>query len=164
MLATEKTTPLQPLLVLAAETRTPAALDVVGERTLVKVSGADTNGQFAIFHLTVPPMSGPPLHSHTREEEWFYILNGEITYEIDGKRAMAGPGACVLAPRGTIHAFQNFGTTTAHLLVMVVPAGVDRFFEELSASTPAGELPDPAFLGGLAQQYGIAILGPPLAA
>ena len=90
-------------------------------------------------------------------------LPDEITYEVDGRRMVAGPGASAFAPRGTNHAFQNFGTTTAHLLVMVVPAGLDRFFEELSAGTLAGQLPDMAFLNNLAQQYGITILGPPLA-
>jgi hypothetical protein len=56
------------------EGRTPAPLNVVGEETLVKVSPADSGGALAAFHLVAPPMSGPPRHVHSREDEWFYVL------------------------------------------------------------------------------------------
>jgi quercetin dioxygenase-like cupin family protein len=65
------------------------ALDILGEEVLVKLTNTDTNGAAAVFHLTVPPMSGPPLHRHSREDEWFYVLDGEITAEIDGQKTVA---------------------------------------------------------------------------
>ena len=55
------------------EGRTASPLNIVGEETLVKVSPEDSGGQLAFFHLTVPPMSGPPLHRHSREDELFYV-------------------------------------------------------------------------------------------
>jgi uncharacterized cupin superfamily protein len=59
---------------------------------LVKLTNADTNGAAAIFYQTAPPMSGPRLHRHSREDEWFYVLDGEITVEIDGQRTILHPG------------------------------------------------------------------------
>jgi mannose-6-phosphate isomerase-like protein (cupin superfamily) len=119
---------------LAAEQgRTREPLDILGEEVLVKLTNADTNGAAAVFHLTVPPMSGPPLHCHSREDEWFYVLEGEITAEIDGRRTILNRGGCAFTPIGTVHTFQNFGTATAHILVMVTPGGFHQFFEELSS-------------------------------
>jgi quercetin dioxygenase-like cupin family protein len=72
----------------AHEGRTPEPLDILGVQTLVKLTNADTNGAAAVFHQTVPQRSRPPLHRHSREDEWFYVLDGEITVEIDGERAV----------------------------------------------------------------------------
>jgi quercetin dioxygenase-like cupin family protein len=82
-------------------------LDVLGEPGLVKLAGADTGGAVAVVHLTVPKLSGPPLHRHSREDEWFYVPNGELTWEVDGQRFTGGAGASAFAPRGTAHAFQT---------------------------------------------------------
>src|SRR6516164_11225019 len=112
--------------------RTAEPLDILGQEVLVKLTNADTNGATAIFHLTVPRLSGPPLHRHSREDEWFYVLDGEITVEVDGQCYIASAGSSAFAPRGTAHAFQNFREEAAHLLVMVTPAGVDKFFEEVT--------------------------------
>src|SRR5713226_7737723 len=83
-------------------------LDVLGEPGLVKLAGADTDNAVAIVHLTVPKLAGPPLHRHSREDEWFYLLDGELTLEVDGERFTGGAGTSAFAPRGTAHAFQNF--------------------------------------------------------
>jgi uncharacterized cupin superfamily protein len=71
----------------------------------VKLTNTDSNGAAAVFHLTVPPMSGPPLHRHSREDEWLYVLGGEIIAEIDGQRVVLGAGGSAFAPRGTVHTF-----------------------------------------------------------
>ena len=78
-------------------------------------------------------MGGPPLHRHSREDEWFYILRGEITFEIDGKRIVLPAGGCAFAPRGTAHSFQNFSNTEAQILVLFTPGGFHHFFEKLSS-------------------------------
>src|SRR5215472_16256987 len=70
------------LVVGPLQGRTPSPLNAVGEDLLVKAAGADTMQQFAFFHLTVPNMSGPPLHVHTREDELFYVLDGELVFKI----------------------------------------------------------------------------------
>jgi Cupin domain len=73
----------------SSEGRTPQSLNILGAGILVKVADADTHGAVAIFHHIAPPLSGPPLRRHSREDEWFYVLNGEITTEIDGERCLA---------------------------------------------------------------------------
>ena len=137
-------------------------LDVLGEPGLVKLSGGDTNNAVAMVHLTVPKLSGPPLHRHSREDEWFYILDGEITCEVDGKRFTAGAGTSAFAPRGTAHAYQNFRDEAAHVLVMVTPAGLDQFFEDVTAQNKGLSQPDFARVEQLMQSYGMELLGPPL--
>jgi quercetin dioxygenase-like cupin family protein len=126
------------------------------------LANADTNGAAAVFHLTVPSMSGPPLHRHSREDEWFYVLEGEITAEIDGRRSVLNQGGSAFTPIGTVHAFQNFAATTAHMLVMVTPGGFNRFFEELSSLNKRLPAPDLVRSEQLMNKYGIELVGPPL--
>src|SRR5262245_52171294 len=83
-------------------------LSLMGQDIDVKVSTDETTGNFAVGYLTAAPMSGPPLHMHTREDEWFYILKGEFTFQVGEKRITAGPGTSVFAPRNIPHTFQNF--------------------------------------------------------
>lgn len=142
--------------------RTPMPLNIVMEEVLVKASGADTAGRFAFFHLTAPTMSGPPLHVHTKEDELFYVLEGELVFQVANERVTAGPGTTVFFPRGVVHTYQNFSQEPARLLIMVTPAGFDRFFEELSAGTAPGQLPDLEFFTNLLGKYGMTMVGPPL--
>jgi len=142
--------------------RTAEPLDILGEEVLVKLTDADTNGAAAIFHLTVPPMSGPPLHRHSREDEWFYVLQGRITAEINGQQVVLDAGGSGFASRGTVHTFQNFGDATAQMLVMVTPGGFNQFFEELSSLNQGLPAPDLVRTEQLMNAYGIELLGPPL--
>jgi quercetin dioxygenase-like cupin family protein len=148
----------------AHEGRTPAPLNIVGEETLVKVSAADADGQLAAFHLVAPPMSGPPRHVHTREDEWFYVLEGELVFELDGERHTVGAGGSVWLRRGVVHAYQNFTAGDARLLIVTTPGAFSEFFVELSAATPPGGMPPFEVLGALGEKYGITTLGPPMTA
>ena len=105
-------------------------------------------------------LSGPPLHRHSREDEWFYVLDGEIAVEVDRRRFTAGAGSSAFAPRGTAHTFQNFHNEAVHILVMVTPAGLDRFFEDLTAMNKGSSQPDFARVEQLTQSYGMELLGP----
>jgi quercetin dioxygenase-like cupin family protein len=151
------------LVVGPGEGRTKAPLNVVGERVLVKIAGADTNARVAFFDLAVPYMSGPPLHQHTREDEVFYVLDGVVTFQIDGKRTSAKAGTTVFAPRLTVHTYQNFDHHSARLLLWVSPAGLDRLFEEMSAAGSSAP-PNRALLEQQNAEHGVKIMGPPLSA
>ena len=153
---------LHTLMLGPQDHRSNEPLDVPGEPGLVKLDGGDTDNAVAVVHLTVPKLSGPPLHRHSREDEWFYVLDGEIVVQVDGQRFTAGAGSSAFAPRGTAHAFQNFRDETAHLLVMVTPAGLDRFFEDVTALNKGLSQPDFPRVEQLMQQYGMELLGPPL--
>lgn len=153
---------LKTLVLGPQDHRLREALDVLGEPGLVKLSGGDTNNAVAVVYLTVPKLAGPPLHRHSREDEWFYVLDGEITCEVDGKRFSAGAGTSAFAPRGTAHAYQNFRDEAAHVLVMVTPAGLDQFFEDVTAQNKGLCQPDFVQMERLMQSYGMELLGPPL--
>jgi quercetin dioxygenase-like cupin family protein len=155
-------TSLNAFVLTVREGRTLEALDILGQEVLVKLANADTDGAAAIFHLTVPPMSGPPMHRHSREDEWLYVLDSEIITETEGRRSVLHEGGSAFAPRGTAHTFQNFGTATAHMLVMVTPGGFHRFFEELSSLNRGLPAPDLVRSEWLMNKYGIELVGPPL--
>ncbi len=157
----EKRTPafvLQP-----QEGRTSRPLDVLGVPTLVKIAGSDVENRAAMFHLTVPTMAGPPLHRPHREDEWMYILEGEITIQIDAEQTLAGPGTMAFAARGTVHTFQNFQKTPARMLVVVTPAGLDNFFLDVAGANQGLAAPDFARTEQIMNSYGLDLMGPPLA-
>ncbi|MEP7241264.1 MAG: cupin domain-containing protein [Devosia sp.] len=136
---------------------------MVGEPTLVKVAAQDSGGAIALFHLTAPPMSGPPLHVHSREDEIFYVLEGELVFELDGVREVVGSGGTVYLQRGIPHRYQNFTDRDARLLIAVSPGGFHEFFVELSAATPVmGGMPPMDILQKIDARYGIRTMGPPL--
>ena len=137
---TTHTTSLHAFALVAGEGRTSQPLDFLDQKTLMKLTNSDTNGAAAILQQTVPPKSGPPLHRHSREDEWFYVLDGEITVEIDGERIVLQGGDSAFAPRGTAHTFRNFGDTTAQMLVLVVPGAFNQFFEGKCCKFRAGYL------------------------
>ncbi len=146
----------------AREGRTSEPLDILGQECLVKLANADTNGAAAVFHLDAPPMSGPPLHRHSREDEWLYVLDGEVTVEVDGRRSVLSAGGSTFAPRGTAHTFQIFGPAAARILVMVTPGGFDHFFRALSALNKPLPSPDFARSEQIMKEHGLEMLGPPL--
>jgi quercetin dioxygenase-like cupin family protein len=153
---------LKALVLGPQDYRSKEMLDILGQPAMVKLAGSDTNDAVAVVHVTAPKFSGPPLHRHSREDEWFYVLDGEITFEVDGKRSQTTTGCAAFAPRGTIHSFQNFSDTTAHMLVMVTPAGMERFFEDVTALNKGLSQPDFAATEKLMNTYGLELLGPPL--
>ena len=146
----------------ADEGRTPAPLNIVGETTLVKLAPEDCEGRYAVFHLEAPPMSGPPLHVHAREDEFFYVLEGELVFEIDGVSNVVRAGGSVGLLRGTPHRYQNFTQQNARLLIVTTPGDFANFFIELSGITPQGGLPSMEQLLSLDAKYGLTTLGPPL--
>jgi mannose-6-phosphate isomerase-like protein (cupin superfamily) len=155
---------LEAFVVDAGESRLGAPLYILGDSVSVKISSRDTGGAFAVMEAVAPPECGPPLHLHRTQDEWFYILEGNYIFEIDGLQVHAGPGATVFAPRGSRHTFQNIGSTPGRAILTVVPGGLDIFFEELSALVPPDTLPDPATLVPLFERHGLELVGPPLAA
>jgi quercetin dioxygenase-like cupin family protein len=146
----------------AGETRTAAPLNIVGETTHVLVRGEDSDGLLAFFHLDAPPMSGPPRHVHTREDELFHVIEGTLVFELDGVRQEVSAGGTVYLKRGVVHAYQNLTDRPARLLIATTPGAFSTFFEEMDAMTPAGGMPDFAALDQLHARYGITTMGPPI--
>src|SRR5262249_47740647 len=92
------------------QSRTPEPLNILGIETLVKLASGDTDGAALIFHHVVPPLTGTPVHRHSNEDEWFYVLDGKVTVEINRDRSVLQKGGSAFAPRSTAHAYKNFGS------------------------------------------------------
>ena len=119
----------------AAEGRTIA---VVGDVYRFLATGDDTNGKYAMWEAIVPPGGGPPPHVHSREEEGFYILEGEITLHVGDKRVVAMAGMFANMPVGTPHSFKNESNKPAKMLISVAPAGLEQMFFEFGVPLPEG--------------------------
>src|SRR4051812_12594113 len=104
---------------------------VVGDLYTILASGEDTGGAYALIHAELPPGGGPPPHVHHREDEAFYVLEGVLTFQADGRDLTGKPGTWITLPRGSRHSFRNTGLATARMLIVVSPAGLERFFAEV---------------------------------
>ena len=125
----------QPTLRAPAEGRTIA---VVGDVYRILATGDDTDGKYAMWEAIVPPGGGPPPHVHSREEEAFYILEGEITFHIGEERVVASAGMFANMPVGTQHSFKNESGKPAKMLISVAPAGLEKMFFEFGVPLPEG--------------------------
>lgn len=103
---------------------------VDGDAYTVKVGAEGTDGTLAFLEASIPPGSGPPLHVHTREDEAFYILSGELEIRGDDQRFVVGAGDFIFIPRGTAHCFKNLGVHVARMVFLYTPAGFEKFFLE----------------------------------
>jgi mannose-6-phosphate isomerase-like protein (cupin superfamily) len=83
-------------------------LDVLGEMLTIKVSGKDTGGTYAVIEEVSPPSGGPPLHLHHREDEAFYVLEGEYEIQCGDDKFIASPGTFVLAPNKIPHMVSKY--------------------------------------------------------
>ncbi|MGE0155126.1 MAG: cupin domain-containing protein [Reyranellaceae bacterium] len=130
------------------------ALAVLGAPMLIKSDGA-ANGVFVAEHI-VEPGQGVPLHVHERDEEMFYILEGELTLEDETGERRAGAGCFVSLPPGVPHAFRNAGAEDARFLVITCPGlAAAEMFRHLDR---AGS-PPPQEIGAIAAQYGVRMEG-----
>ncbi len=127
--------PSQPVLRQPAVGRTVA---VVGDVYRFLATGDETDGKYALWEAIVPPGGGPPPHVHSREQEGFYILEGEITFTIGDRRVVAGAGTFANMPVGTPHSFKNESSRTARMLISVAPAGLEQMFFEFGVALPEG--------------------------
>jgi quercetin dioxygenase-like cupin family protein len=112
-----------------------------GDHYTFLVTGAESGGAYFAMEALVPPGGGPPPHIHTREDETFYVLEGEIEFLLGEETITAGPGDFVNVPRGTVHRFENTGSATAKLVLTFTPAGIERWFEETLERAPNGVEP-----------------------
>ena len=141
---------------------------VVGDVYRFLATGGDTNGKYALWEAIVPPGGGPPPHVHSREEEGFYVLEGEITFTINGERVVATAGMFANMPVGTPHSFKNESNKPARMLISVAPAGLEKMFFEVGVPLAEGAttaLPptkdEIEKLLAIAPRYGVEIKLPP---
>jgi quercetin dioxygenase-like cupin family protein len=100
-----------------------------GDTYTFLVTGTETGGSYFTMHALVPPSGGPPAHIHHREEEQFYVLEGNLTFRVGLQTIYAGVGDFIHIPRNTIHYFKNEEKLPARMLVSYSPAGIEKLFE-----------------------------------
>ena len=111
----------------------------------------------------VRPGGGPPPHIHSREEESFYVLEGEITFQVGDDRFVAKAGTFANMPVGSLHSFRNDTDKAARMIVSVAPAGLEKMFLEVGQPVAFGQQAPPPSkaeidkLLAVAPSYGIEI-------
>jgi len=130
-------------------------LGSIGVRFMI--DGLDSGGGFSLVeHPMSPRALGAPLHRHSREDEYSYVLEGRVGALLGDEVAEGGPGELIFKPRNQWHTFWNAGDTPARLLEIISPAGFERYFAELvelGGSTRAA----PEALAALGARYGLEV-------
>lgn len=130
-------------------------------------TGEETQGQFALMEQIARKGNVPPRHIHHREDETFYVIEGEMTFSVGDRTIKATPGTMVFAPRDIAHSF-TIDSEQVRILVQVAPAGAERFFKACSVPAPSMTLPPPAEIPyseiqkmmALAPEYGFEFVMP----
>ena len=143
------------------------SLWVLGELVTLKVASEQTGGAYSLFEVVSQPQGGPLPHIQHREDECFYVLEGEFEFLNNGCVFGMGPGSLVYVPKGNLHAYKNVGNEPGRMLVSQTPGGLhEAFFEELGEvawdrTKPPPEGP-PAIerIVSIAVNYGIEISPP----
>jgi len=115
----------------------------------MKASSLSTGGALSVFETTID--GGPPLHVHEREDECFYLLEGELFIRCDRDFFSATAGSFVFLPRRRPHRFQA-RTGSARLLLIAVPGGIEDYFQEINAAAATQEL------HRVGEKYGIRVV------
>src|ERR1700750_64042 len=132
------------------ESTTPMHVTLAGEgettwfqpnRMELKAGAEHTGGAYGLVDSWVRAGASPPLHVHHREDEAFYVLEGQVRFHCDGNDVMAGPGSFVFLPRGVPHTFHVEGDDDAHLLTLISPGGGERFFVDAGREPESPGLP-----------------------
>jgi mannose-6-phosphate isomerase-like protein (cupin superfamily) len=120
-----------------------------------KAVAAQTGGDFSLMERTLPPGGRrPPAHRHVNCSEAFFVLEGQVSFVLDGADLTGDPGDFLLVPRGAAHTFGNAGSEPARLLVLHAPA-MDAYFEELHRLWASGQPPQTAQERELQARFGM---------
>lgn len=138
-------------------------LSWMGEPTLLKVTGAQTQGLYALAEIIATPEGLVPLHVHHREDEAFYVLDGEVSFSIGDDTFDAGPGGFAFGPRDVPHRY-TVRTPSARILMVFSPAGFEGFIRETSEPTDSLDTVvrddiDLDQIVAAAERYGAEVLG-----
>jgi mannose-6-phosphate isomerase-like protein (cupin superfamily) len=121
------------------------SLWVLGELLTHKVPSHRTGGAYSLFKATAHPGAGPPPHVHHREDEAFYVLEGEYEFLVDGHIFKAEAGSLIYVAKGALHAHKNVGEGIGRMLLTQTPGGLyELFFEKAGRPASADDGDPPA--------------------
>lgn len=142
---------MEPTLISPSSGKT---FSIMGGRYRIVISGKDTNHEYAVIEMTVPPGGGPNPHAHKDFHESFHVLEGEVIFTTANGSVTAGAGNTIVIPKGgAVHSFKNKSDKVARLWCTVVPAGLDAFFEEFETTNG-----DKSKIAALSEKYGQVLL------
>jgi mannose-6-phosphate isomerase-like protein (cupin superfamily) len=140
---------------------------VVDHRMTVLIPGEQTHNAYSVLEAFIVPGGGTPLHIHHREDELFYVLEGDVTLFAGEQTTRARAGACVHVPAGSVHNFRNEGDGPARLLITYTPAGFENYFSKAGTPTTHGDQTAPPVtqealerLQAYAAQFSLEIIAP----
>ena len=121
------------------------------------IDGAESGGGFSLVeHPMGPHALAAPMHRHSREDEYSFVLEGRVGADLGGEIVYGEVGDLIFKPRGQWHTFWNAGDVPARILEIISPAGFEKFFDTITELAGRGEL-DPAKLVALAAEYGTEV-------
>ena len=130
-------------------------LGSIGVRFMI--DGGESGGGFSLVEHPMPPRAlAAPLHRHSREDEYSYVLAGRVGALLGEQVVFAEPGDLVFKPRGQWHTFWNAGDTPARILEIISPAGFEDYFRELVEMLHTG-VPTGPGRAALASRYGLEV-------
>jgi quercetin dioxygenase-like cupin family protein len=125
--------------------------NALGTRRMLR--GTETGGTFGLVKHDLPAHQlGSPIHTHTNEDEYSYVLSGRLTAQVGDEIVEAGPGDTLVKPRGIPHAFWNAGDEPVVFLELISPAGFEEYFFDLAGPLNAG---DEAGMGEVVERYSL---------
>ena len=127
--------------------------------TNVLLRSEETGGQVSVTEITVPPGGGPPLHTHDFDEA-FYMLEGELVFQVEDTLVTKGAGELSFAPRNVAHTLANHSDADARYVLVCTPAGFERHWARIAADAAGVEPPQWA----LQPIPEVTVVGPPIAA
>ena len=130
-------------------------LHAFGQEVTILLDGEHTNGTLTAWINVNQPGDGPPPHSHSIEDETFYVLDGRAAFLMDGEWREVGPGGSAFMPHGSIHTFKNVGDKPLRMLIMTVPSGFEKFFCRCDQEFAKPGGPDMSRVLQISEEHGI---------
>jgi mannose-6-phosphate isomerase-like protein (cupin superfamily) len=122
------------------------------------LSGEETGGGFSLVEHPIPPRAlAAPLHRHSREDEYSFVIEGRIGALLGDSAVYGEPGDLIFKPRGQWHTFWNAGDEPARILEMISPAGFERYFEEMVERLGRKPPPEPSDFAAIASRHGLEV-------
>ncbi len=150
---------MNPYVLRASESRFDEVYTIMGMDKYLKISGKDTNGQLSLFFGYYVKNDGAPMHVHYKEDEQFYVLEGEVLFQIDKEQHTLKAGDMIFLPRNIPHTYFVL-SDTARMLFMTTPSGkTEAFFKALSQLKGRPSLQE---MDAFFTEHDLGLVGPPL--